>query len=684
MSDSKVVTVDNEDGLEGLEAPEILNEEQKETLRGYLNKEIRDTLENAGREARIERNRVIDRQRTIRPEHTSVDYPWDDAANTVPPLMWTKISSVVGKFVQAILAKDPMFTYETSDMDWADHAGAVTRHIASIVNDPNQAGFRKKIWPLEFDKASFGTIFVKVPFEIEDRVFTRDNEKVHQVIRRCPVPKVIPFEDFITRYHWDDIQTMPWFGVRNYLFMHQLLAMQARGEYENVDQVLGRNQQLDDEKLTRLENMGVSEQYNNQDPNKVFEIIEVNIFFDVEGDGVVEDLIVHYEQESNTILRIEYNDLGRRDVVRIPYAEIPGILYGMGIGDMVSSLQEMIETVFNTSFNSDELSYMGMLVTRQGSGLEFGKDVSPGATIQVPNVQEDLKLFQFNSVTAQAMMLEQKIISYADQATGATSMMVGQEGKGEGNRIGSQGTQMLASKAEGYLQAFLELAINGYQEIGELMLLQMVRNRDYIDYTSVSSADQTLLEEVYNTNVEDIAGRFKFGVSLTNVQQDANTKQQALVSLFQLYGAFVDKQVQYITTLSNPELNKPGFERMQEVIMTAFVGQNKIFERLLESFDEKEISDFLAYYKDIELALEMGDKQKDEAVEQQRAQNNKETAGSAGLGEVPTGGPGEPSVMGGGPEAGPDQTGAVPVGAPTDGAGVGAGGQSGLPVSGQV
>lgn len=679
MSDSRIITEDN---LELEKVPDILNEEQKETLRGYLNKEIRDTVENAGREARIDRNKVIDRQRTIRPLNSSKDYPWDGAANTVPPLMWTKISSVVGKFVQAILAKNPLFTYETSDSEWSDHAGAITRHIDSIVVDPNQAGFRKKIWPLEFDKASFGTVFVKVPFEIKDRTFTRDNEKITQIIRRCPRPQIIPFEDFITRYHWAELQDIPWYAVRTYVFMHQLVAMEARGVYENVDQVLGRNQQLDDEKIARMDNLGVTEQYNNQDPNKIFEIFEVNIFFDVDGDGIVEDLIVHYEQESNTILRIEYNDLGRRDVVRIPYAEIPGVLYGMGIGDMVSSLQDMIETVFNTSFNSDELSYMGMLVTRQGSGLEFGKDVSPGATIEVPNVNEDIKLFQFPSVTPQAMMLEQKIISYADQATGASSMMVGQEGKGEGNRIGSQGTQMLAAKAESYLQAFLELAINGYQEIGELMLLQMVRNRDYIDYTSVTPSDQILLEQVYNTPVEDIAGKFKFGVSLTNIQQDKNTRQQALITLFQLYGAFADKQIQYVTAMSNPELDAPGFERLQEVIMTSFVGQNKIFERILDNFDEKEIGDFLVYYKDLELVLEMSDKQKEEAVEQQRTQNNAQTAGPAELGQVSDGGSGEPQVMGGPSEANPDQTGQVPSGTPLNGPSVGAQPGPNVPISG--
>jgi hypothetical protein len=645
----------------------ILNEEQMALVKAYLNKEVKDTLADAGREERIERNEEIDRQRTIRPRDKERNHPWDGAANTVPPLMWTKISSVVGKFVQAILAKDPIFAYSSSDPDMTDHAQAVTRHIQTIVDDANQAGFRKKVWPLEFDKASFGTVFVKVPFEIKDRVFTRAGKKITQVIRRCPVPRIIPFEDFITRYHWTDIAEMPWYGIRTRLFMHQLRAMEASGEYENVDQVLGVNQQLDDTKAARMENLGVEEQYDNVDANKVFEIFEINMFFDVEGDGISEDIIVHYEPESDTILRIDYNDLGRRDVVRIPYAEIPGVLYGMGLGDMTSSLQDMIETVFNTSFNSDELSYMGLLVTRQGSGIEFGKDVFPGATLDVPNPSEDLKLFQFPSVTPQAMLLEKKIMGYADQATGATAMLVGQENGGEGNRIGSQGTQMLAGNAESYLQSFLEVAINGYQEIGELMLLQMVRNYDYVDLSNMTESDQILLEQVYSTPVENIASKFKFGVSLANIQQDKQKRQAALVQLFQLYDMFINKQVQLVTAMSNPELAQPGFERLQEIFMTGFVGQNKLFERILENFDEKELSDFQAFYGDMELVLQKLDKKKEEMVEQQRTQDNKETAGATEVAGMDTAGSGGSDVLGGPPEEGtqevsrPPQSGA-PVG----------------------
>jgi len=670
-------TIDPEQVIEQ-EPIDILNEEQRSMLKNYLNKEIGDTVANAGREERIERNKTIERQRTIRPKNKTQAFPWDGAANTVPPLMWTKISSVVGRFVQSILDKDPIFSYDTTDPDWNDHAIAVTKHIASIVDDANQAGFRQKIWMLEFDKASYGTVFVKVPFEIKDRVFTRGTEKVNQLIRHCPKPIVIPFEDFITRYHWSDIQEMPWYAVRTRLFMHELKALEAKGVYENVDLVLGNNHQLDDEKLDRLKNMGIDEQDNNADPNKVFEIFEVNIFFDVEGDGIVEDIIVHYEKDSNTILRVEFNDLGRRDIVRIPYAEIMGSLYGMGLGDMTSSLQEMIETVFNTSFNSDELSYMGLLVTRQGSGIEFGEDIYPGATVSVPNPAEDLNLFKFPSVTEQAMLLERKIQDYADEATGATKMMVGQEGAGEGNRIGSQGTQMLAQKGEGYLQTFLNLALNGYKEIGQLFLLQMVRNSDYVDYSNVNEADRLLLEEVYNTPVEEIASKFKFNVSLTAIKQDKGQRQQALVQLFELFNAYMDKQVQYVTAMSDPQLAQPGFERLQETLMTAFVGMNKLFEKIAENFDITETGDLQPYFKDLELILEMADKQKGEAVEQQRTQNVKETAGATEGGSVLSGGAGDTQSMGGSAEANPQAISEVPVQSPSSGPDVSGGAPTGI------
>jgi hypothetical protein len=656
------------------EPDQILTEEQREEIRAYLNKEIEDTSANAGRQERIERNRVIDRQRMIRPEDSVKNFPWDGAANTVPPLMWTKISSVVSKFVQAILNKSPLFVYKSRDPAFSDHGAAITKLVEKLVDDPNQAGFRKEIWPLEFDKASFGTVFVKVPFEVKERYFTRKNttgtEKVTQLVRACPKPYVIPFEDFFTRFHWPDIQEAPWIGVRNYLYFHQLKALEAQGFYQDVDMVWGRNQRFDDEKTAAMENIGTSEQYNNQDPNKIFEIYEINMFYDVEGEGFPQDLIIHYEQESNTILRVEYNDLGRRDIVRIPYVSFIRLLYGMGIGDMTSSLQEMIETVFNTSFNSDELSYMGVTVTRQGSGLEFGESIYPGATVSVPNVQEDLNILKFPSATQQAMLLEDKIQRYADQATGASPMMHGQEAKGEGNRIGATGTQLLAAAGNQYLEAFLKLAINGYQEIGELMLLQMVRNRDYVQGSleGIAESDRILIEEVLNTPVENIAAKFKFSVSLSDIQQEGQQRQEMLVSLFQLFSAFIDKQVQFVSTLSNPQLSQPGFERLQETVMTGFVGLSKIFERILKNFDEEEIEDFLVSYKDMEFILEQLDRQKEEQVEQARTQINAQATGAFNNG-LPGGSAGTPAVMGGAPEEGAEAM----AGAPNENVGPGTG-----------
>ena len=636
----------------------ILSEEQLEYIHNYIQKEISDTKAEAGREERIERNKTIDRQRQIRPEEETRDFPWDDAANTVPPLLWTKVSTVVSRFVQSILGKDPLFVYTSSDPRYADHAQAITKHIEDIVNDPNQGAFRKSIWPLEFDKASFGTVFVKVPFEIENRYFSRKDPetgkltKVRQPVRACPKPYVLNFEDFFTRPHWPDIQKAPWIAVRNLKHYHQLKALEAQGVYQNVDLIIDNQSYLDDNKTERMENAGISEQYNSEDPNKIYEIFEVYMYYDVDDSGEAQDLIIHYEPESDTILRVDFNDLGRRDIVRIPYVEIAQVLYGMGVGDMTSNLQEMIETVFNTSFNSDELSYMGMLLTRQGSGLEYGKDAYPGAILELPDPERDLKVLSFPSATMQSMAVEQKIQAYADQATGSTQMMSGAQPKGEGNRIGSTGTQFLAAAGNAYLQAFLELAVNGYQEIGELMLTQLVRNYQLIDYDNMPESMEQLLKEVYSTPVEQIHNKFRFSVSMADIQQESRERQQVLVTLFELYGAFMDRITQYASVMSNPQLSQPGFERMQEVMMTAYVGMNKLFERLLENFNEKEIADFMPFYRDMEYVLENLDKEKEAAVERFKVESNTGATADVGQRGVDTAGPGEPQIVESGYEEG--------------------------------
>lgn len=628
----------------------ILSAEQLEEITAYLQKEVQDAKNNNGRLERIERNNTIEKQRQIRPENKEKNFPWDGAANTVPPLAWTKISSVAAKRAQAILNKDPIFGYESTDKNFQDNADAVTRHIKTIVDDPNQSAFRSNIWPLEFDGASFGTAFVKVPFEIETRYFSRKAagggvEEVEQRVRSCPKPYIIPFEDFVTRYHWWDIQKAPWCGTITRLFWHELKSKEYEGYYTNVELIQDQNSPADDEKVNRMAQMGTEESYTNEDANKIFDIYEIYLYYDAKKNGKPEDFIIHYEPETSTILRVEYNDLGRRDLVRLPYAAISGLLYGMGVGDMVSSLQTMIEDVFNTSFNSDMLSYMGMIVTRTGSGLAFGKDVYPGAVFEVPDPQGDVNRFEFPSVTPQAMMLEQKIQGYADLATGATSMMVGQEGKSEGNRIGSTGTQFLASKGDAYLEAFLEQSVIGYQQIGELILLQLVRNSELIDYSNVPPEDIPLLKEVYETNVEEIGSKFRFKVSMSSIQQETRERQEALMTLFELYNVFTTKITEITIAMSNPELSQPGLERLQEVLMTTFVGFNKLFKKMLINFDEEETGDYLPSFEDMEYVLSIADKQKEEELSAAKTQQNTASTGVSGQGMAQPGSGGSPNVV---------------------------------------
>ncbi len=72
-----------------------------------------------------------------------------------------------------------------------------------------------------------------------------------------------------------------------------------------------------------MDNLGTSTAGSTDEHNDWFAIYECNVFWDADGDGYDEDLIIHIERATGTILRAEYNELGTRDYVRLPYIDIP-------------------------------------------------------------------------------------------------------------------------------------------------------------------------------------------------------------------------------------------------------------------------------------------------------------------------------------------------------------------------
>lgn len=625
-----IIQVEEEEFIQATD--EILSEEIALQIANYLKTELDEVASDAGRTAKMQAIDKIRRQRVVQPESSSKDTPWEGASNVCPPLLAQKVNTVTSRINRAFIERSPMFKY-TASKGFKEHAKAVTRHVQTMLENSGFIDFYRKLWSMNYDLVSEGTLFLKVPFLMERILFKRQGETggretVDRIVKACPDTVKIPFEDFFTRPEWSDIQKAPWIAVRYYKFTHELKRLAQQGYYTNVEQILDNDKAFNSHRETQLGYAGISLSSVQEDTNRMYEIFEVNLFWDTDGDGVEEDLTLHFERESGTILRAEYNDLSRRDYVRIPYLDIPNVIYGLGVGDLVSSLQDEVETLHNMRIDGTHLGMLPFIVAQEGSN--FGKNIKikPGQVVKTTDPRTDFMMHKFPDVSNGALMGESVVKDYADKASGASDMMAGFE-PGGSNRIGATGTQYLAEQGYTFLQAVMDNIERGYAEVGMLILYQMVRNSDNLDLSILSEKDQALCQQVYSMNVEDIPLHFKFKVETTPVSMTAEGKKQMAIGLMQVYMTYGDKIMQILSQKANPQIQQ--FPQLGEALDTYYVSLTKFMDKVIHEFDTEDADAYLPFIKDIEMQLEMMDEARDQELERQTAS----TAGA--VSDVPTG-----------------------------------------------
>jgi hypothetical protein len=596
------------------------DEDNRQALVDYLVQELDAVTANQGREDKIERNKKIARQRQAIPPTTTKDDPWPNASNVEPPFALQKTNTIVTKLEASYRAKKPLFVY-SAEGQWEPHAKALTKYVQQQIESPYGINFYTKLWPILYNGVSYGTQFVKVAYKLDSMRFTRKSaeggeQKVDKIIKASPEIIPIPFEDFLTRSEWPDLQRAPWVGVRYYKHTHELKRLQQQGFYQNVDLILNETTGLDESKESEMEFLGTATAGSTSSQNDWYAIYECNVFWDTDGDGFDEDIIVHIEKSTGTILRAEYNELGTRDYVRLPYIDIPNNLYGLGVGDIMIGLQDEAAALHNMRNDSMHLSMLPFLITTSGSDLGQSIELYPGKIVRTSNPREDVIVEKFNDIGLSSMSAEGLLKEYADNATGASSVLAGQDAGGQ-NRIGATGTQFLAGQSNSFLDSIANSMSDRVAEIGMLILYQIIRNKEFLNLEAVNPSDRGLLEQIFALNVEDIPTTMRFTARVASIQDSKQVKQQQAMGLMQVYTMYGDKMTQIIAQLENPQLQQTP--RVLEMISTYAVGFTKIMEEALKGFDADNIGDFLPYTRDLMLALQMSDAQKDMQVDQAEA-----------------------------------------------------------------
>jgi hypothetical protein len=323
----------------------------------------------------------------------------------------------------------------------------------------------------------------------------------------------------------------------------------------------------------------------------VFNFKELWLSFDVDGDGVDEEIVVDFHKESNTILSARYNwyqDAHRPYRIGV-YIPVEGRWMGIGVGKQNEQFQALITTIHRQRLDAGTLANMGQLALKKSSGYGPDEPIWPGKMWFVDNPATDIREFSLSNTQHFAQLSnEDAARNYADKRTGANELILGTPTVG----TPPTATSDLTKLAEGNKKFDMVLknvrrwysllghdVLANYQQFGSRGRSWLVRGEGGIWVEKLLSMPQVDIRRgaVVELTVTD---------SITNKEVEQNKWMQLFAVLSAHYDKVLERSGQVAGLLGDPQV----FLMFAEMALRS---SNAAMRRLFEAFGEPDIDAFL-------------------------------------------------------------------------------------------
>jgi hypothetical protein len=642
MSDPDVGQV-----YEGVEAPNPgqIDETKLQEIIAYLVDQ--DDKESKAREALEARVMKWRRQREAVPEKERKDTPWPGASNVATPATAIATNGNHSFLRSAFAMRDPFLTVTAPhNVAYIEHAAAMTEYFSFLCSSRYHLNLEGVLDTILYTACSEGVCFVKVPWLVEHWQFKGKDSmgnvrQISATIHDGPSLIPIPFEDFLIPAGPWGIQDAPWIRHRVFLPWHTVNQRAANGIYQNVELIKDSLVSVDDIKQADAERIGID-----ASDVQALDMREYHVFWDMDDDGIEEDIIVTINWDTKQWVRVDFNDIGIRDVIAIPYGIRPNSPYKIGVGWWAERLQDEIDTHRNYRVDGMILANLRMLVAKRNAGLSPKEKLWPGKILFMDNPREDITVLQFGEVYGSSLAAEMTSKQDLERVTTLSNYSIGATDPNN-KYVNTSGMMFLNQQGGQSKSAIVESIATAFSEMGQIVMFQIIRNKDRVNLDQFDEKKKALISEVLNMNVEDIPTTFSLFVKTTDINQTKEAQRQSVLTLTQLYAAYFKDITQTLMMAMQPQVP----QEIKAFSLRHYTGASRMMEKVLKFFGEDDTEKFLPDFRKIEQLLD--------AMNRQLAAGGGAVGGqigAGGMGSQPGGGfpaPGAGGVpgMGGGPQA---------------------------------
>jgi hypothetical protein len=557
----------------------VVDEVKQRELEEYLTREITDATSSRFQLEKIWRDLM--RMYEGVPKTPVQNFPVENAPNVEITLGAIACDSIYASMIDLIYTANPLVTVRgmpkmPEDVENNKDTKAFQRFINWCAS--NEADVREASEDAILDDVQLGTGCLYIPWTEE-----RYKGKTASIINRGPRVWAVPIEDFLTPGGTKvrDIDQLPWVGLRFWLTHYEML---ERGARNNWDVDLALKTAAPDWVSTRREE--ISKHYTGlHRAGQLYEIFDIYCYYDIDGDGIREDLYIVFDKSSRKCLKIAYNPYDRRPIETMVYQRRPHAPYGLGVLQMLAPFQEELSQLHNYQTLNALLANCRIWKAREGRVPENMK-IWPGRVIELMDV-DDLKPEVMADTYSSLPQIQMMIMTLAERRVGANELAPSPKPSMFGSRMpGITAMSMMQQVNKRFTPAF-----DGAKNAIARSLMQcMYRYQEQIlaGNTAASEHIYSILGAADGSRVVAILAEPSFDenmiVELTAASASINREsdRQNAMMLVQLLAGYYQRTLELVGIASSPET--PQEVRSVAVKIAAAAGE--VIDRTIRTFDQ--------------------------------------------------------------------------------------------------
>jgi len=539
----------------------------------------------------------------------TADIPFIGASDIEMPLTAIHSDPVYADFMQSLHAPPDFWSVKAQKPDMVEYADPLQEFMSVV--ERNYLKMRRVNSRALLDVTVHGTGIYKDSI-LHERKKVQDygpdgNIASITKLKFQPFVEHVPLQDFFQpAYAWnidpDDIGGAPWVGHRFRLTRGAFNTRKNASspfipaydkDAATIVEAWERNIQGEDPVLDAVQQQ---DSYIPWRDYKI-ELFEIWARYDIDGDGVEEDIVVVWHHRTRQILRTVFNPFihGKRPFEAGKY--LPGFgFYGIGIAEVDEWAQRGISRLLNSTIDNAFLANTVML------GVPIGANIMPDEAIYAGKIwplgpNERISEVRMGQPYPGMFNIIGELAQWSEQRTAVNELRQGNIHSLPSRTPASSLMQMLSEGNKRFDMIMTNLREGALGNIGCRVLQNLVQiSKD--DPRFISLALQSLgqedggkVAEILQGPVYDIEANFGVNVTATSSKVNKEVDKQNLIALAQYMAQASPQRLQYAQALVQMKAAPPTL--ITGELQASYNSNIEINRRLLEAYDVQNPDQYL-------------------------------------------------------------------------------------------